>query len=139
VPQLPDYHLAFEHEQLKDIEVTMGRLSIDELFDFNEVLALPASTPQETKAYCAELAAFIGKHTVAWNLEDREGAPVPVGHVTDQMLLFAIRNGWLEGINGGATPPLDRRPDIEADLADLADIPDEPPPGPNGSENAPAS
>ena len=137
--QLPDYRLAFEHPQLADIEVTMGRLTIDELFEFNEVLALPMATSKELKAYSSALAAFVGKHMVEWNLEDRDGAPVPVGHVSDQMLLGAIRDGWLQGINGGATPPLDRRPDIEADLADLAEIPDEPAAGPNANEPAPGS
>lgn len=131
MPTLPDYRLRFD--QFPEVEVTMGRVSVEELFEFNDILAMPRATAQELRAYLDALAAFVGKHMVSWNLEDRRGRAVSVGRVTDTELLFAIRDGWLQGINGGRTP-LDEepalRPQEEADLADLMEQPSDAEPAP---------
>lgn len=129
MPQLPDYHLTFEHPQLAGIEVTMGRLTVDEQFDLADILALPATNRDENKAYAAALSAFIGKHMVAWNVTDRHDEPLPPGPPADSLLMRAIRDGWVEGLNGGAAPLAPApRPAIEDDLADLMQDPQTPPP-----------
>lgn len=142
MPTLPDYHLTFEQRELEGIEVTMGRLTIQELFDFSDILAMPRGDMKQLRAYTEALAAFIGKHVVDWNLTDRDGAPLPQGQISDTTLLFAIRDGWLQGINGGRAP-LDQkqapRPAQEAEMADLMQEPSESPAEPSESAPAPGS
>ena len=126
--RLPDYKLRFEHPELDGVEVVMGRLTIEELFEFNDLLEsapVPPEPPVErktrdefrkkVKAYNAQLIAFIGKHLVSWNLTDRDDAPVPLGQITDIVLLGGIKDGWLEAINGAADP-LARTAAIEAQI-----------------------
>lgn len=137
MPALPDYQLRFE--KFPDLEVVMGRLTIEELFEFNEILAMPRDDQEKLRAYLAALTAFVGKHMVTWNLEDRRGRPVAVGRVTDTELLGEIRDGWLEGINGGRAPLAPAPPAEEAELADLMQEPAEPQPEPSDSAPAPAS
>lgn len=130
--QLPDYRLTFDGAEFDGLEVVMGRLTISELFDLNDVLALPSASPQEAREYWDSLASFVGKHMVSWNLTDRDDAPVPVGQVDDWNVLTAIRDGWLEGLNGGRSP-LPPSPAIEAEL------PVDPLPAPSGNDSEPAS
>jgi hypothetical protein len=139
VPTLPDYHLTFEQAELEGIEVTMGRLTINELFDLSDILAMPRDNMKQLRAYTEALAAFTGKHVVDWNLTDRDGSPVPRGQISDTTLLWAIRDGWLQGINGGRAPlapAQEPRPAEEADMADLMQEPSDPPA--ESSESAPA-
>lgn len=133
MPNLPDYDLKFDHPQLAGITVTMGRLTIAESFEFEDIITMPTNTREERLAYSTALAKFVGEHTIAWNLTDREGTALPVGEVTDGLLLRYIRDGWLEGLNGGDAPsPLAAAgPDDEFE----AEIPVEPLPGPSGAES----
>lgn len=140
---LPDYKLRFEHPELVGLEVVMGRLTIEELFEFNDLLESAPAAPEppvdaktrqefrkKLKAYRADLIAFIGKHTVSWNLTDRDGAPVPLGQITDIVLLGGIQEGWLEAINGAADP-LARTAAIEAAIPVEA-LPSDAQPAPAG-------
>lgn len=141
MPSLPDYRLRFDHPELEGIEVTMGRLSVDELFDFNETLALPYDDNEKRRAYWKAIGAFLSDHMVAWNLTDRDDQPVPVGQTSDIALLGAIRDGWLDGLNGGRRP-LVTTPEQPAGDADLASLMQEAPtdqPEPTGSALAPSS
>jgi len=141
VPTLPDYHLTFEQPELEGVEVTMGRLAIQELFDLNDVLAMPRGDMKALRAYTEALAAFVGKHVIDWNLTDRDGSPLPTGQITDTTLLWAIRDGWLAGINGSRAPLAQQpqRPAQEADMADLMEMPGEPPAESSASEPEPGS
>lgn len=141
MPTLRNYRLSFEGPEFEGVEVTMGRLTIDELFDYNDILLLPRTTKDEARAYWKELRAFIGEHMVSWNVEDEDGKTLPVGDVADLGLLEEIRDGWLQGLNGGRAP-LDQqtpRPAQEADLADLMQEPDPSPPSPSGDASEPDS
>jgi hypothetical protein len=139
VPTLPDYQLKFE--KFPGVEVVMSRLTIEELFEFNEILAMPRTNQKEVRAYLDALTPFVGKHVVDWNLEDRRGKPVPAGRITDTELLGEIRDGWLLGINGGRAPLAQQPPRApqEDDLAGLMQEPGESPTELNGSEVVPAS
>lgn len=136
MPTLPDYKLRFDDPELEGVEVEMGRLSIDQLFDFNDILVLPRTNKDESRAYWDALRGFIGQHMVSWNVTDKRGKKLPPGDVTDLKLLEAIRDGWLLGLNGGRAPlaPPPQRPDQEADLAGLMQEPGESPAEPNETE-----
>lgn len=121
MPTLPNYKLRFDDPELEGVEVEMDRLSIDELFDLNDILMLPRTNRDESRAYFDALRDFVGGHMVTWNVTDKRGKKLPPGDVTDLKLLEAIRDGWLLGLNGGR-PPLAQqqaRPPQEEDLADL--------------------
>ncbi len=136
MPTLPDYKLRFDDPELEGIEVEMGRLTIDQLFDFNDLLGLPRTNKQESRAYFDALRAFIGQHMVAWNVTDKRGKKLPPGDVADLKLLEAIRDGWLQGLNGGRAPLAQQpRPAQEEDLADLMQELGEPPAESNESES----
>jgi hypothetical protein len=124
MPHLPDYDLRFTHPQLADIQVTMGRLSIDEVFELNLILAMPLMVDGRVDAKAVHerstaLREFIGPRIVEWNLTDRAGDPVKPGTegLTDPLLVTGIMTGWLEGLGGGEAP-LEQTPaaDIEASI-----------------------
>lgn len=106
MPRLPDYDLKFDHEQLADITVTMGRLTIDERFELEDVLALPLGDRGQILARNKALREFVAGHLLAWNLEDRSGAAIKPGAegLKDGLLLDAIVLGWIEGLSGGRGP-----------------------------------
>lgn len=129
MPTLPNYKLRFDDPELEGVEVEMDRLTIDELFDFNDILVLPRTNRDESRKYWDTLRGFVGVHMVAWNVTDKRGKKLPPGDVADLKLLEAIRDGWLQGLNGGRAPLAQQldRPEQEADLADLMQEPGEPP------------
>ena len=141
MPTLPDYKLRFDDPELEGIEVEMGRLTIDQLFDFNDILGLPRTNKEESRAYFDALRSFVGEHMVAWNVTDKRGKKLPPGDVADLQLLEAIRDGWLQGLNGGRAPLAQQpqRPAQEADMADLMETPGEPTAESSASEPEPAS
>lgn len=133
MPNLPDYDLKFTHPQLADITVTMGRLTIAENFEFEDILTMTTDTRDERRAYSAALAAFVGKHMIVWNLTDRDGEQLPVGEPTDSLLLAHIRDGWLQGIRGAQAPDPLGGDGLDDEFE--AEIPVQPLPGPSDAEN----
>lgn len=129
MPTLPNYKLRFDDPELQGVEVEMDRLSIDELFDLNDILVLPRTNRDESRKYWDTLRGFVGQHMVAWNITDKRGKKLPPGDVSDLKLLEAIRDGWLLGLNGGRAPLAQQqdRPAEEDDLADLMREPDQSP------------
>lgn len=133
--QLPDYHLTFEPPELAGLEVTMGRLTFEQVFELDSINLMPRTNGKQIVDYFHALAAFIGKHMVAWNLEDKDGSPLPLGQSGDQLVLTAIRDGWLQGITGAARP---LGPTGTTDSTIESGIPMQPLPEPDGNESEPA-
>jgi len=129
VPNLPDYDLRFTHPQLADITVTMGRLTIAQNFEFEDIVTMPTTNQEERRAFMAALAAFVGAHTVAWNLTDKDDKPIPVGEINDQLLLRQIEAGWLQGLAGGQAPSPLGEDGLDDEFE--AEIPVRPLPGPS--------
>ena len=134
MPNLPDYDLKFDHPQLEGVTVTMGRLTIAENFEFEDIITMPTTNREERRTFIGVLAAFVGAHMVAWNLTDKDGKPLPVGQIEDHLLLRQIETGWLQGLTGGQTAsPLDAGAGPDEDFE--AEIPVQPLPEPSGAES----
>lgn len=114
--RLPDYKLTFDHPELEGLEVVIGRLTVEELFEFIDLGEMPTDERKDLFAYVDAFTAFLGKHMISWTLTDRDDVPVPLGQTRDMTVLRAIRDGLTAALNGGAAAPVDPTRQIEDQL-----------------------
>lgn len=105
------YKLFFEDEAFIGAEVTMGRMSMREAFEFDRVRFRETEGLDELEKKCEDVAKLVAEHLVSWNLEDKRGRPLPttaasiLGSQDD--LLWALVNAYIQAVTE-VSGPLDR-------------------------------
>lgn len=123
------FKLFFEDEAFIGAEVTMGRMSMREAFEFDRVRFRDTADLDEFEKKCEDLAKIVAEHLVSWNLEDKRGRPLPTtaaAILTSQDdLLWSLVRAYVEAVTG-VPGPLGRGSGsgLPSDLA--ASIPMEP-------------
>jgi hypothetical protein len=118
------YKLVFEG-RFEGLEVSASELSLEELLDFSEFMWIDMSK-SDAKERIYQRTEFMIKHIPSWNLEEKDGTPVPV---TTEALLSKgkelhseIMGAWLREIVGMGKGPLARENKSSSDGSDLSDV-----------------
>ncbi|MFI9235764.1 hypothetical protein [Streptomyces sp. NPDC053079] len=114
--------LRFEGDaELDGLEVILRGLNVAEYLDVMGLGDVEASSvPDMVKRFARSL--------ISWNLEDEDGAPVPITEETvfaqDQDFVLRLAAAWIEAISGVSAPLEQSSPD--GGLSPVASIPMEP-------------
>jgi hypothetical protein len=102
------FRLFFEDEAFIGAEVTMGRMSIREAFEFDRVRFREVADLDELEKKSEDLAAIVAKHLIDWNLEDAKGKPIPctAKAIIDSQddLLPTLVNAYVQAVAGVVAP-----------------------------------
>lgn len=123
------YKLFFEDEAFIGAEVTMGRMSMREAFEFDRIRFRETEDLDEFEKKCEDLAKLVAEHLISWNLEDKRGRPLPttaaaiLGSQDD--LLWSLAAAYIQAVRG-VPGPLDRGSENGRPSDPAASIPMEP-------------
>lgn len=113
--------LKFEQPDLEGLEIRIRRLSLGDALRVTELAGLGESIAQQ-RELMDELAGFLAKNILTWNLEDEQGNAVPIVlgepgtkeqpstglYNLDVELILAIVASWLD-FAAGVSPPLPQK------------------------------
>lgn len=121
--QRPTLKLIFADEEMEGLEVRARRLSVEELlhiFGMADAEHLASNPTAERVERADQLLAALAATLLSWNLEDRDGVPVPLTveglRTQDMPLIVAVRSALLDASTGVSRPLPPASPDGEPSL-----------------------